>query len=105
VILGAKVGASFQVHVFDDPEVEIPLESGGLVKIVVLERFHLFHTFTNLVSLGTVLGHMLVSLGSPGNTFYDFRGHHNRDRGRDRDRATLDPRLRQDSKLRVMGLG
>ena len=27
--LGAKVGDSFQVHVFDDPEVEMLLESGG----------------------------------------------------------------------------
>ncbi len=27
--LGAKVGDSFQVHVFDDPEVEMMLESGG----------------------------------------------------------------------------
>ena len=27
--LGAKVVDSFQVHVFDDPEVEMPLESGG----------------------------------------------------------------------------
>ncbi len=27
--LGAKVGDSFQVHVFDDPEVEMLLESSG----------------------------------------------------------------------------
>ena len=27
--LGAKVGDSFQAHVFDDPEVEMMLESGG----------------------------------------------------------------------------
>jgi len=68
-----------------------------------------------------VLGHILVSLGSPVDTLYDFRGHHNRDRGRDRDLATLGGRvgpqaearhqvegngslLRQDTKLRVTGL-
>ena len=27
--LGAKMGDCFQVHVFDDPEVEMLLESGG----------------------------------------------------------------------------
>ena len=29
LIWGAKVADSFQVHVFDDPEVEIALESSG----------------------------------------------------------------------------
>ena len=41
------MGDGFQVHVFDDPEVEMRLESGGcmcynLVKTMVFEGFHFF---------------------------------------------------------------
>ena len=69
---------------------------------MVLERFHFFYFFTNLVSRGIVLGAFLVTFGDLWDTFSDFRGYRNRDRGRDRgrdrDRAPLDhPRLREDT--------
>ena len=42
------MGDSFQVHVFDDPEVEMLLESVAvcaitIVKTMVFEGFHFFH--------------------------------------------------------------
>ena len=42
------------------------------IKTMVLERFHVFHLFTNLVSPGRVLGVILVSFGDLGETFSDF---------------------------------
>ena len=52
VILGAKMGDSFQVNVFGDPGMEMMPECSAVcaintVKTVVLERFHFFHFFTN----------------------------------------------------------
>ena len=71
------MGDSFQVHVFDDPGLEMLPECGGCMcynhsKTVVFEWFHCFHLFTDLVSCGMVLGHILVSFGDPGDTFSDF---------------------------------
>jgi len=57
-----------------------------IVKTVVFEGFHFFNFFTKLVSWGMVLGGFLVTFGDPGDTFSDFRGYRNRDRGRDRGR-------------------
>ena len=59
----------------------------NIVRTSVLERFHFFRLFTNLVSWGRVLGDMLVSFASLGDTFSDFRGYRNQDHndcGRDR---------------------
>ena len=42
------------------------------VKTMVLEIFHVFHLFTNLVSPGRVLGIMLVTFGDLGDTFSDI---------------------------------
>ena len=44
----------------------------NIVKTMVLETFHFFHLFTNLVSRGMVLGHMFVSFGDLEGTFSDF---------------------------------
>ena len=41
---------------------------------MVFERFHFFHLFTNLMSGGRVLGVVLESVGSLGDTFSDFWG-------------------------------
>ena len=41
---------------------------------MVLEGFHFFLVFTNLVSRGTVLGLILESFGDRGDTFCDFEG-------------------------------
>ena len=43
-----------------------------IVKTVVFEWFHFFHLFIDFVSRGMVLGHILVTLGSLGDTFSDF---------------------------------
>ena len=43
-----------------------------IVKTSVLERFHFFHLFTNLVSRGMVLGVFLVTFGDLGDTFSDI---------------------------------
>ena len=59
------------------------------VKTVVLERFHFFYFFINLMSRGMVLGGFLVTFGDPENIFSDFRGYCNRELGRDRDRDSL----------------
>ena len=71
------MGDCFQVHVFDGPEVEMLLESGGCMAITILknmvfEWFHFFYLFTDFVSRGMVLGHILMTLGSLGDTFSDF---------------------------------
>ena len=58
----------------------------NVVKTTVLERFHYFRIFTNLVSQGMVLGGFLMTFGDPEDIFSDFRGYRNRDRGRDRGR-------------------
>ena len=42
-----------------------------IVKTAVFEWFHCFHLFTDLVSCGRVLGHILVSFDSLGDTFSD----------------------------------
>ena len=49
------MGDSFQVHVFDDPGLEMLPECGGCMcynhsKTEVFEWFHCFHLFTDLVS-------------------------------------------------------
>jgi len=44
------------------------------VKRCVLERFHIFHLFTNFGIRGMVLGLMLVSFGDLGNSFSDWWG-------------------------------
>jgi len=46
----------------------------NIVKTSVLERFHFFYFFTNLVSRGMVLGAFWVSFGDLGGTFSDFWG-------------------------------
>jgi len=74
VILGAKVGDSFQVHVFGDPGKEIMPECSGCMchkhhKHFFFKRFHFFYLFINLVSGGRVWGHMLVSFGDLGHFF------------------------------------
>ena len=43
-----------------------------IVKTVVFEWFHFFHLFIDFVSRGMVLGHILLTLGSLGDTFSDF---------------------------------
>ena len=42
---------------------------------MVLEIFHVFHLFTNLVSPGMVLGVILVTFGDLGHTFSDIWGY------------------------------
>ena len=42
------------------------------MKTMVLEIFHVFHLFTNLVSPGRVLGVILVTFGDLGDTFSDI---------------------------------
>ena len=42
---------------------------------MVLEIFHVFHLFTNLVSPGRVLGVILVTFGDLGHTFSDIWGY------------------------------
>ena len=44
----------------------------NIVKTMVLETFHFFHLFTNLVSQGMVLGGFLVTFGDPEDIFSDF---------------------------------
>ena len=44
------------------------------IKTLVLERFHVFHLFTDLVSPGRVLGVIFVTFGDLGDTFSDFEG-------------------------------
>ena len=49
------MGDSFQVHVFDDPGLEMLPECDGCMcynhgKTAVFERFHCFHLFGDLVS-------------------------------------------------------
>ena len=68
VILGAKMGGSFQSHVFGDPGMEMMAGCSGacaidIVKTHVLETFHFFDLFTNLVPGGGFL------------TFSDFKGY------------------------------
>jgi len=77
VILDAKMGDCFQVHIFGDPGMEMMPESGGCMcynhsKTEVFEWFHVFHLFTKLVSRGMVLGTFLVTFGDLGGTFSDF---------------------------------
>ena len=43
----------------------------NIVKTMVLEIFHVFHLFTNLVSPGRVLGVILMTFGDLGHTFSD----------------------------------
>ena len=43
-----------------------------MIKKLVLEMFHFFYFFTNLVSRGMVLGVILVSFGDPWGTFPGF---------------------------------
>ena len=43
-----------------------------IVKIVVFERFHFFHLFSNVVSWGMVFGDHWGSVGDLGVTFSDF---------------------------------
>ena len=43
-------------------------------KTVVLERFHFFQVFMNLVSRGEVLGVILESVGGLGDTFSHLLG-------------------------------
>ena len=43
-----------------------------ILKTSVLEIFHFFHVFANLVSPGKVLGVILVAFGDLGNTFSDI---------------------------------
>ena len=74
---GAKVGDGFQVHVLGDPEMEMMPECSACLcykrcKTFVLEKSHFFHIFTKLASQGMVLGLILVSLGTLGDTFSDF---------------------------------
>ena len=45
------------------------------IKTKVLEIFHAFHLFTNLVSPGKVLGVILVTFGDLGHTFSDLGGY------------------------------
>ena len=45
------------------------------IRTMVLERFHVFHLFTNFVSPGRVLGVILVAFGDLGHTFSDFGGY------------------------------
>ena len=42
------------------------------IRTMVLEIFHVFHLFTNLVSPGMVLGVILVTFGDLGETFSDI---------------------------------
>ena len=42
------------------------------IKTMVLEIFHVFHLFTNLVSPGKVLGVIFVTFGDLGHTFCDI---------------------------------
>ena len=44
----------------------------NVVKTMVLEIFHVFHLFTNLVSPGRVLGVILMTFGDLGHTFSDI---------------------------------
>ena len=43
-----------------------------MIKTVVVERFHFFHLFTNLMSGGEVLGVIWESVGGLGGTFSDL---------------------------------
>ena len=57
VILGARMGDWFQVHVFGGSGMEMELECNGCMcnnhhKTVVFEWFHFFHFFTKFVSRG-----------------------------------------------------
>ena len=42
------------------------------IKTMVLEIFHVFHLFTDLVSPGRVLGVIFVTFGDLGHTFSDI---------------------------------
>ena len=73
------MGDSFQVHVFIDPGMDMMPECSGCMclncsRTVVLERFHLFHLFMNLVLHGKVLGVILESAGGLGATFSHLLG-------------------------------
>ena len=57
MILGARMGDWFQVHVFSDPWMEMMPDCRGCIlydhcKTDVFERFHFFHFFTKFVSRG-----------------------------------------------------
>ena len=45
-----------------------------IVKTLCFERFHFLYLFSNLVSRGMDLGHILVSFGGPGGFFMIFEG-------------------------------
>ena len=46
----------------------------NILNTMVFEWFHLLYLFTDLVSWGRDLAHILVSFGDPGGTFSDFWG-------------------------------
>ena len=73
------MGDCFQVHVFNDPGMEMMLDSDGWMcyhhtKTVVFEWFHFFHLFSKLMSGGMILGVILVSFSDLGLTFFIFEG-------------------------------
>jgi len=77
MIWAAKVGNRCQVHVFDDPGVQMAPESETVraittVKTVLFEWFHFFHLFTNVVSWGRVWDVVLESFDDLGGTFFLF---------------------------------
>ena len=74
VILGAKMGDSFQVHVFGDARDAVVVCAINMVKTMVFERFHFFQFFTKLVSWEMVLGDLLVTFGDLVGTFSDLLG-------------------------------
>ena len=78
-ILCARVGDSFQDHVFGNPGMKRISECNGCMCLnhrffLVLERFHVFHLFMNLVSRGKVLGVILEYVGGLGETFSHLLG-------------------------------
>ena len=76
VILGAKIGDSFQVHVFGDPGMEMMPECSVCMCCEHSKNncYRDISLFTNLLSRGMVLGTILVYFGDLGTTFSDFWG-------------------------------
>ena len=79
VIWGGELGESFQVHVFRAPRMEMMPECNDWMchnhcKNNVFWRISLFYLFSNSVSRGWDLAHILMPFGRHVVTFSDFWG-------------------------------
>ena len=76
-IWDAKLGGSFQVHVFSDPGMEMMPECIGWMcynhdKNCVCLVIHFFYLFSKFVPGGMILGVILTPFGDLGVTFSGF---------------------------------